>query len=118
MPSFSVPLSSRLRNLWDRDAENPAPALDALNSQDISEADWAEWVLVKAGPKICPAIRDALPASQGDSRRRLIEILALQADEDALPMLRSIEQNDKSDRDLLRWAVTTIEAFSSSSKVK
>ena len=105
-------------NLWDRLAENPAPVLEALSSRDTGEADWAEWALVKAGPKILPVIREALPASQGDLQRRLIEILALQADEDALTMLRSMEQNDKSDGDLLRWAVKTIEAFCSPTKVQ
>lgn len=105
-------------NIWDHLAENPAPALNALDSQDISEADWAEWALIKAGPKILPTIRDALPASRGDLRRRLIEILALQADEDALPMLRHMEQNDKSNGELLRWALTSIGAFSSSPKMQ
>jgi glycerophosphoryl diester phosphodiesterase len=100
-------------NLWDRLAENPAPAIDALSSSDVGEADWAEWALVKAGPNILPAIRHALPASRGDLRRRLIEILAWQADEDALPMLRLMRKDDKSDRAMLRWAITTIDAFSS-----
>ena len=105
-------------NLWDRLSENPAPVLESLSSRDTGEADWAEWALVKAGPKILPVIRQALPASQGDLRRRLIEILAFQADEDALTMLRSMEQNDKSDGDLLRWAVQTIEVFCSPTKVQ
>jgi glycerophosphoryl diester phosphodiesterase len=101
-------------NLWDRLAENPAPTLDALSSPDISAADWAEWAFIKAGPSILSTIRDALPASRGDLRRRLIEILALQADQEALPMLRLMEQSDKSNGDLLHWAVTMIDAFSSS----
>jgi glycerophosphoryl diester phosphodiesterase len=103
-------------NLWDRLAENPASALEALSSRDIGEADWAEWALVKAGPNALPALRNALPASQGDLRRRLIAILALQADEGALPELRLMKKSDKSDGDLLRWAVATIEAFSSTQR--
>jgi glycerophosphoryl diester phosphodiesterase len=105
-------------NLWDRLAENPAPTLDALNSQDTSEADWAEWALIKAGPGILPEIRHSLPTSEGELRRRLIEILAFQADQETLSTLRSMEQNDKSNGDLLNWAVTVIEAFSSSPGVE
>ncbi len=105
-------------NLWDRLAENPAPAIDALSSSDVGEADWAEWTLIQAGPNILPAIRHALSASQGDLRRRLIEILAWQADEQALPMLRRLQKDNKSDGTLLRWAITTIETFSTSPTVE
>lgn len=105
-------------NLWDRLENNPAPALDALSSPDTSVADWAEWALVKAGPSILPAIRDSLPTSEGELRRRLIEILALQADQDALPILRLMERDDKSNGEVLQWATTTIEAFSPPPKAK
>jgi glycerophosphoryl diester phosphodiesterase len=97
--------------LWDRLAEDPAPALNALRSPDQAEADWAEWALVKAGPKILPTLRQALIQSQGEQRRRLIEILGWQADADALPLLQSINETDESDRDSIRWAIRSIEAF-------
>lgn len=97
--------------VWDRLAEDPKPALNALSSDDRGEADWAEWALIKAGPSILPAIRHTLISSQGDMRRRLIEILGWQADVDALPLLRSMEETDSSDRDSIRWAIIKIQAF-------
>lgn len=100
--------------LWDRLAEDPAPAVAALNSQDRAEADWAEWALVKAGPRILPTVRLAVLHSRGDQRRRLIEILGWQADGGALPLLQSIEKTDESDRHSIQWAIKTIATFSPS----
>jgi glycerophosphoryl diester phosphodiesterase len=97
--------------LWDHLGDDPTPALQALSAQDHGEADWAEWALVKAGPKVLPAVRQQLPTSQGDVRRRLIQILAWQADKDALPMLRSIGKTDATDQELIRWAIATIQPF-------
>ena len=98
-------------DIWDHLAKDPSSAIEALNSRDASEADWAEWALVKAGPGILPAIRHALPASKGELRRRLIEILAWQGDEDAIPVLRSLKMDNESDRKLVHWATSTIDAF-------
>jgi glycerophosphoryl diester phosphodiesterase len=106
-----APIEAAGFRLWDHLAADPKPALDALRAQDTGEADWAEWTLVKAGPGVLPAVRAALPASQGDLRRRLIQILTWQADEQALPLLRSIEKTDEADRELIPWAISTIEAF-------
>ena len=97
--------------LWDRLDENPEPALKALASSDAGTADWAEWALVKAGPKVLPAVRGALASSQGNLQRRLIHILAWQADEQALPSLQSLRNSDKSDKGLIDWAIATIEVF-------
>jgi len=97
--------------LWDHLAEDPALAIEALGSQDRGEADWAEWALVKAGPKALPAIRQALPGSRGELRPRLIRILAWQADGDALPLLRQMETTDEPNQELIRWAIATIEPF-------
>lgn len=97
--------------LWDRLADDPAPALAALASPDRAEADWAEWALVKAGPQVLPALRQALPTSQGDRQRRLVEILAWQADREALPLLRTMEKSHTPDQELIRWAIATIEAL-------
>jgi glycerophosphoryl diester phosphodiesterase len=98
-------------DMWDRLAEDPAPALNALGSRNTGEADSAEWALVKAGPQVLPSIRRALPMSKGDLRRRLVEILAWQADEDGLPVLRSEEMSDKSSKDLIAWAISNINAL-------
>ena len=99
-------------SIWDHIRTDPSPALNALNSDDTGEADWAEWALIKAGPEVLPAIRSALPASNGELRRRLIEILTWQADEDAIPVLGSMELGaDSGDVSLLPWAISTIGAF-------
>ena len=97
--------------LWDRIAADPKPALEALGSQDAAEADWAEWTLIEAGPKVLPAIRHAIPSSCGDLRRRLIEILGRQADTEAFSLLQSMEKTDQSDRDSIRRAITSIQVF-------
>jgi glycerophosphoryl diester phosphodiesterase len=111
-----IPILMAGFDIWDHLAKDPAPALEALKSRDAGEADWAEWALVKSGPNVLPDIRSALPASQGELRRRLIEILAWQADEDALPLLRALKTNDESERDLVHWAISTIDAFRPSEK--
>ena len=42
--------------LWDRIAADPALAIQALRSTNVEVADRAEWVLVKAGPSVLPAV--------------------------------------------------------------
>jgi glycerophosphoryl diester phosphodiesterase len=97
--------------MWNRLAEDPTPALEALSSQDSGEADWAEWSLVKAGPDILPAIRHLLLPSHGDLRRRILEVLAWQADTGALPLLHAMEKTEDRDRESIRWAITKIQAL-------
>ena len=104
--------------LWDRLDENPEPALKALAASDTGMADWAEWALVKAGPKVLPAVRSALAGSQGNLRRRLIQILAWQADEQALPTLQTLRNSDKPDGVLIDWAIATIEVFRATSSAQ
>lgn len=97
--------------LWDRLGADPSSALDALRSQDSGVADDAEWALVKAGPEVLPAVRRQMEKSQGEVRRRLIRIVAWQADAGALPMLRQMETSDPPNQELVRWAISTIEIF-------
>lgn len=97
--------------LWNRLAEDPTPALEALSSHDSGEADWAEWSLIKAGPDILPSVRNLLPSSQGDLRRRLLEILAWKADTGALPLLHAMEKTGDRDRESIRWAIIKIQDF-------
>lgn len=101
--------------LWDRLGQDPAPALKALASDDSGVADWGEWALVQAGPSALPAVRKALIDGHGDVLRRIVHILAWQGDQDSLPLLRSLAGNGELDRDLFRWAVARIEAYSTSS---
>ncbi|MGZ7042583.1 MAG: hypothetical protein ACXVH7_12390 [Thermoanaerobaculia bacterium] len=104
--------------LWDRLADNPAPAITTLSSRDKAEADWAEWALVKAAPAALPAVRNALKGSEGDLRRRLIDILGWQADEDALPSLLGMSEGDPADRERIERAIQNIKAFNSQTKTK
>ena len=94
--------------LWDRIADAPESAIKALAASDVDVADRAEWALVEAGPSVLPAVRSALEASPESARRRLIEILAWQADKDAVPTLERLEKSDAPDRELIRWAIAKI----------
>jgi hypothetical protein len=58
-----------------------------------------------------PAVRAELPGSTASFRLRLVQILAWQADEDALPALRAMEKTDLADQETIRWAIARIEAF-------
>lgn len=98
--------------LWDRLAEDPEPAIHALSSSDHGEADWAEWSLVQAGPRVLPKIRQLIPASTGRARQRLIEILGWQADEEALSLLTAMEASDAADVETIHWAIARVHAFS------
>ncbi len=97
--------------LWDRIGDDPAPAIAALGSDDSQVADRAEWMLVKASPAILPAVRDALQQPCGPVRRRVIRILAWQADPASLGLLRSIAAEQGPDTDLAAWAVAKIESL-------
>lgn len=95
--------------LWDRLAEDPQPAIRALASQDTEVADRAQWALVQAGPQILPKVRKALMESTGTVRDRLIAVLAWQADQDALPLLKDLQRT--ADTDQIRWAIAKIESL-------
>ena len=94
--------------LWDRLADDPEPAIEALNSSDGEAADRAQWALVAAGPAVLPGVRKALESNTGNQRRRLIAVLAWQADMDAIPLLERVRGSDPSDRELIDWAIGKI----------
>jgi glycerophosphoryl diester phosphodiesterase len=104
--------------LWDRLADDPTPAIAALSSRDRAEADWAEWALVKADPAVFPAVRNALISSHGDVRRRLIDILGWQADEDALPSLLRMREEAPVDQERIQRAIKNIGALTSQTVTK
>jgi len=97
--------------LWDRVAADSSPALAALSSAESVTANHAEWTLLHAGPAVLPAIRTALPNATPATRQRLIRILAFSADPAALPILKSLEQTDPIDRDLIAWAMDKIDTL-------
>jgi glycerophosphoryl diester phosphodiesterase len=94
--------------LWDRIDVDPEPAIRALDSTDPIVANRAEWVLVKAGPKVLPAIRNNLRAASPETRTRLIRILAWQGDRTSVPLLREMRQGDSRDEKVIDWAIEKI----------
>ena len=100
--------------LWDRLGEDPQPAIDALASPDGEVADRAQWALVEAGPEVLPAIRRVLLKSDGVTRKRLIAVLAWQADDQAIPLLRELENSAPAERESIRWAIAKIQSLQAS----
>jgi hypothetical protein len=97
--------------LWDRIHADASAAITALGSYDVEVADRAEWVLVKADNSTLPTVRAALPTAALSTRRRLIEILALQGDSAALPLLRDLQTSSTKDQDLIAWAISKIQTL-------
>jgi glycerophosphoryl diester phosphodiesterase/HEAT repeat protein len=95
--------------LWDRIAANASLAIQALHSTNIDVANRAEWVLVKAGPSVLPAVRAALRGGDSAATPRLIRVLAWQGDGASLPLLRERQQSDVQNKELLTWAIAKIE---------
>jgi glycerophosphoryl diester phosphodiesterase len=94
--------------LWDRIDADPEPAIQALNSSDPVVANRAEWVLIKANPKVLPAIRNNLRVASPETRTRLIRILAWQRDRASVPLLREMRQLDPRDEGVIDWAIDKI----------
>jgi glycerophosphoryl diester phosphodiesterase len=96
-------------NLWDRIGAHPEGAMEALGSSDRTVADRAEWVLVKGGAAVLPAVRAALDSKEEGVRIRAIHIVAWQGDAGALNTLRQMETSQGSDVSLAKWATARIE---------
>jgi glycerophosphoryl diester phosphodiesterase len=94
--------------LWDRIAANPSLAIEALASSDAVVADRAEWVLVKAGPSVLPAVREAFHSADSRTRQRLIRIVGWQGDSAVLGVLQDLRSSDSGDLQLIDWAVQKI----------
>jgi HEAT repeat protein len=97
--------------LWDRIAAHPAPAIQALRSTNVEVANRAEWVLVKAGASVLPALRQALPSSDAASQARIIRILGWQGDRESLPLLRTLQESNPENKALVAWAIEKIEVL-------
>jgi glycerophosphoryl diester phosphodiesterase/HEAT repeat protein len=97
--------------LWDRIGADPLPALQALGSSDIQVADRAEWMLVKDGAAVLPAVRKALNDPNRQVRKRAIQIVAWQGDIESLEILQSMQTRDVADADLLKWAIDKINSL-------
>jgi len=97
--------------LWDRISANPSLAIQALGSSDGVVAGRAEWVLVKAGPSVLPAVRAALHSAGSTTRQRLIRILGWQGDVDSLDVLRELKSTDGDDAALIDWAMQKIDTI-------
>ena len=97
--------------LWDRIATYPDAAIQALRSTNVEVANRAEWVLVKAGASVLPALRQALPKSDGASQARIIRILGWQGDRESLPLLRQLQESTPGNKALVEWAIEKIEVL-------
>jgi glycerophosphoryl diester phosphodiesterase len=97
--------------LWDRIGMNAAPAVQTLGSSDQQLADRAEWMLVKAGPGVLPAVRSALDSQASSVRERAIRIVAWQGDTASLDKLHAIQSKGGADAEEAAWAIETIESL-------
>jgi len=98
--------------LWDRVEAEPELAIASLNSPDTDVANRAEWVLVKAGAGVLPALRQLLSSAESVARRRVIRILAWQGDRHSLSSLHQLQLTDPQDKGLIDWAIRKIEQMS------
>lgn len=94
--------------LWDRIADDPALAIQALGSSDEVVGDRAEWILVKAGHAVLPAVRMALASADSPARQRLIRIVGWQGDLDSLDILRKARNTNSTEVNLIDWAIQKI----------
>jgi hypothetical protein len=97
--------------LWDRIAAHPAAAIQALGSTNVEVGNRAEWVLVKAGASVLPALRQVLPTSDAASQARIIRILGWQGDRESLPLLRRMQETNPENKVLIAWAIEKIEVL-------
>ena len=97
--------------LWDRIGMNAAPAVQTLGSSDQQLADRAEWMLVKAGPGVLPAVRSALDSQASSVRERAIRIVAWQGDTASLDKLHAIQSKGGAGAEEAAWAIETIESL-------
>lgn len=94
--------------LWDRIAAEPTLAIQALSSTDEVVANRAEWMLVKAGPGVLPAVRQALPSASVAVQERLIRVLAWQGDSESAHLLRGLHPENPHESALIHWALQKI----------
>jgi len=98
--------------LWDRIADDPALAVQALSSRDADVVNRAEWVMVKASPSVLPILRESLRSAPPAARERLIRILAWQGDSESLPLLGELQQSNPENSALIDWAKQKIQTLS------
>ena len=97
--------------LWDRIQTDPALAIKELDSAEMEVANRAEWILVKAGVSVLPAVRAALAKASPAVRVRLIHIVAWQGDAAALPLLRDLHPSNSQDHEVIVWALQKIQTL-------
>jgi HEAT repeat protein len=95
--------------LWDRAGEDPTAIIQVLGSSDVEIANRAEWILVKAGPAVLPAVRQALSSEMKSVRERGVRILAWQGDRDSIAALQAMKTS-AADSALIDWAIGKIQS--------
>jgi len=94
--------------LWDRIGDDSAAAVAMLDSKDVDIANRAEWMLVKASPRVLPAVREGLGSPNTVVRERCVRILAWQGDAQAVDRLRILAQSHPDQSQLVDWAIEKI----------
>jgi HEAT repeat protein len=97
--------------LWDRIGADARPAVEALGEADGETADRAEWMLTQGGAAVLPEVRKALGSQSASVRVRAIHVLAWQGDKEALPLLIAMAGTDRTDTDLIAWAIEKIQSL-------
>lgn len=97
--------------LWDRIGEDPTQAIAALDSSDVTVADRAEWMLVKAGPTVLPQVREAIQSNDAQARQRSIRIVAWQGDRGAIVLLQADAKEHPEDGEIVQWALKKIQSL-------
>jgi len=97
--------------LWDRIGADAESAVQAMGASDAFVNDKAEWMLVKGGPDVLPAVRKALDSDDAKVRERAIRIVAWQGDSGSLERLRAMQAMKGPDAELAAWAIDKIESL-------
>jgi glycerophosphoryl diester phosphodiesterase len=97
--------------LWDRIGADAESAVQAMGASDAFTNDKAEWMLVKGGPDVLPAVRKALDSDNGKIRERAIRVVAWQGDTESLGRLHEMQARNGPDADLAAWAIAKIESL-------
>ena len=90
---------------------HPTQAIAVLGSSDVTVADRAEWMLVKAGATVLPQLREAIQSNDAKARQRSIRIVAWQGDRGAIVLLQADAKEHPEDGEVVQWALQKIQSL-------